>query len=149
MAKRLLVGFIALFSAAGAFGASRKLAMNKEKALWEALKTHDASVFESSLASDYTGVYADGVRNRKEEIAAIPTINLKDYAISNVNIAGPLRDATLVTYKITIEGTRSGRDISGAYYVSSLWVSRGGLWRNVLHAAVRQATERHDAPPAK
>lgn len=139
MQKRVAVITMAACFATVMFGASKKTAVNKEKALWDAVQNHDTGVFEKSLASDYVGVYADGIKDRGQEIAAVAQIALTDYDITDVHSRTPTKDSALITYTIAVKGSVKGRDASGTYYVSALWVSRNGILVNVLHTEIRQA----------
>jgi hypothetical protein len=49
----------------------------------------------------------------------------------------PNKDTAVLTYKVTVQGSFKGEDISGAYYASSVWVNQGGKWLAILHTEVK------------
>jgi ketosteroid isomerase-like protein len=47
------------------------------------------------------------------------------------------KDAALVTYQVTVEGTEGGKDISGKMNAASVWKKEGSDWRIAYHTDVK------------
>jgi hypothetical protein len=118
-------------------GPSDSALQDQEKAIWEAFKTRDADGFRKYFAPGYQGVYSDGVASTKDELASMKSIELKSYALSDVKVSRPTKTSALMTYKVDMQETEGGKDLSGAYYASSLWVKRGDKWLTILHTEVK------------
>jgi len=42
-----------------------------------------------------------------------------------------------MTYKVTMQGTSAGQDVSGTYNAASVYVQRDGKWLGVFHTEVK------------
>jgi hypothetical protein len=84
-----------------------------------------ADVFKKYLASDYSGVYADGVKNLDKEMADMEKSELRDYSLTDMKVVFPSADVAVTTYKATLQGSSEGQDTSGTYNVASVWVKKG------------------------
>jgi hypothetical protein len=104
-----------------------------EKSAWEAYKNKQTDAFKKYLATDYSGVYADGVKNVDKEVADMEKSELRDYSLSDMKVGFPSADVAVTTYKATLQGSSGGQDISGTYNVASVWVKKGGKWLVVFH----------------
>ena len=104
-----------------------------EKSAWEAYKNKQADAFKKYLATDYSGVYADGVKNLDKEVADMEKSELRDYSLTDMNVVFPSADVAVITYKATLQGSSGGQDISGTYNVASVWIKKGGKWLVVFH----------------
>jgi hypothetical protein len=104
-----------------------------EKSAWEAYKNKQTDAFKKYLATDYSGVYADGVKNLDKEVADMEKSELRDYSLSDMKVGFPSADVAVTTYKATLQGSSGGQDISGTYNVASVWVKKGGKWLVVFH----------------
>ena len=111
----------------------------KERALWEAVKKNDVKGFKRSFSADYVGVYEDGIHTLDAEAGQIADLKLRAYTLSDIKMAMPSGDTAILTYKVNSQGDYKGQDISGDFYCSSVWVSRGGRWVAVAHSEVKAA----------
>ncbi len=111
--------------------------IEKEKALWEAVKNKKFDEFRSRLASDYKAVYTDGMKNLDQEVESVKQGDLKSYALTDTSVKLIDKDAALVTYKTTVQGSAGGQDFSGTYNTASIWVKRQGKWVGVFHTEMK------------
>jgi ketosteroid isomerase-like protein len=103
----------------------------------------DARALERLLADDFSATTADGrVRNRREYIAdfvsgsrRIDELTFDDYR-SRVH-----GSAAALTHGGTLRGTQDGRDASGRYRWTHIFVRRGARWRVVATQATRLARQ--------
>ena len=106
---------------------------DSEKAAWEAYKNNQADAFKKYLSTDYSGVYADGVKNLDKEVADMEKSELRDYSLTDMKVVFPSADVAVTTYKATLQGSSGGQDISGTYNVASVWAKKDGKWHVILH----------------
>lgn len=125
-------------AAAAAEGPSDNDIKDLEKGVWEAYKKKDAEAFSKYFASNYQGVYAEGTEGVKDELADMKKSDLKSYSTSSEKVVRPTKTSALITYKADLSGTYGGKDFSGSYNVSSLWVKRGDKWLAILHTQAKQ-----------
>jgi len=43
----------------------------------------------------------------------------------------------LLTYKVVVNGESGGKDVSGTYWVASVWQMRGQQWRTMMHTETK------------
>jgi hypothetical protein len=89
------------------------------------------------LSADFRGVYASGITKADEEVADVRTIEFKSYTLGEMDLVFIDKDAALVTYQVTIQGTEGGKDISGKANAASLWKKEGNDWRIAFHTDVK------------
>ena len=111
--------------------------INMEKAVWEAWKNKQTEAFKKSMASDYVGVYDEGVKTADKEMADMPKADLQSYSISDTKVTFPDADVAVITYKVAMKGTMAGKDFSGNYNSSSVWMKKGENWVTILHTEVK------------
>ncbi|MFL6583622.1 MAG: nuclear transport factor 2 family protein [Chthoniobacterales bacterium] len=109
----------------------------KEKAVWEMVKNNQVDAFKKNFASDYTGVYSEGIKNVEAEAADVAKVKFTDYALSDTKVTHPDAGSAVITYKCNVHGTMEGKDISGSYNMASVWVKKGSDWQTVLHTEVK------------
>jgi hypothetical protein len=106
---------------------------DSEKAAWEAYKNKQADAFKKYLATDYCGVYADGIKNVDEEVAGMEKTELRNYSFADMKVVFPSADVAVTTYKATLQSSSGGQDTSGTYNVASVWIKKGGKWLVIFH----------------
>jgi Domain of unknown function (DUF4440) len=114
-----------------------KAVIDRERELWEIVKNKQTDAFRKYFADNFSAVYSDGVKNINQEIEGIRNVDLKDYSLTEMKVVFPNKETAVLTYKVTVQGSVKGQDISGAYYVSSVWVKQDGKWLAVLHTEVK------------
>ena len=114
-----------------------KALIDMEKALWEIVKNKQVDAFRKYFADGYSGVSSDGVKDINQELEGVRNVDLKQYSLADTKVVFPNKDTAVLTYKVTVEGSYQGQDISGIYYASSVWVNKGGKWLAVLHTEAK------------
>lgn len=65
------------------------------------------------LATDFRGVYASGIDKADKELASVRTLDFKSFTLGEMDVVFIAKDAAIVTYQVTTQGTEGGKDISG------------------------------------
>ncbi|MEY2563760.1 MAG: hypothetical protein QOH88_1953 [Verrucomicrobiota bacterium] len=107
--------------------------MAAEKDAWQSIKDKKFDVFQKMLATDYRGVYGDGINKVEKEMADVRKLDLKTFTLGEMDVVFIDKDAALVTYQITIEGKQAGAEMSGKANVASVWKKEGDGWRIAFH----------------
>ena len=111
--------------------------MAKEKAAWQAFKDKNAADFKNVVASDFLGVYAEGISDLNKELGDMQKWDMKSFTISDYNAVASGADTMMSTYKVTVEGTYDGKDASGTYNAGSVWKMNKGAWQAIFHTNVK------------
>jgi uncharacterized protein DUF4440 len=114
-----------------------KFLIDREKALWEIVKNKQVDAFRKYYADHYSGVSSDGVKDINQEVEGVRIVDLKDYSLADTKVVFPNKATAVLTYKVTVQGSFQGQDISGVYYASSVWVNQGGKWLAILHTEAK------------
>lgn len=99
----------------------------------------DASFLEEHLAANYIGINPQGEMSTKDEaIARRKSGAIKYTAIDphdqKVEMVG---NTAVLTDLVDMKATLNGKDISGAYRVSRVWVKQNGSWQQILFQSTR------------
>lgn len=105
-----------------------------EKSAWEAYKNKQPDAFKALMSKDYYGVYADGVKTLDAELANVPKVDLREYSFSDVKVVFPNPKVAVMTYKVKMQATADGKDVSGTRNVASVWIQQSGKWVGALHS---------------
>jgi len=107
--------------------------MQLEQEMTDALIKGDMAAFGGHLAENVTLTDPGGMVNTKAQFEA--QVKSGDLKIASskiedmkVQVHG---DAAVVTYKTTDKGTYKGRDISGEYRWTDVFIKQGGKWQIV------------------
>ncbi len=114
-----------------------KALIDREKALWEIVKNKQVDAFRKYYADNYRGVSSDGIKDINQEVEGVRIVELKAYSLADTKVVFPNKGTAVLTYKVTVEGSYQGQDISGVYYASSVWVNQGGKWLAILHTEAK------------
>lgn len=109
----------------------------REQAVWDAVKAKDTKRFGEMLASDYRGVYDDGIETRATEITNTAAVELRSFTLQDAKVTFPVQDVAVVPYGVTTQAKTAQKDLSGLYRTSSVWVWRTNRWVLVLHTEVK------------
>ena len=120
-------------SKAGRFATKDTAITDSEKSAWEAYKNKQADAFKKYLATDYCGVYGEGIKNVDKEVADMEKTELRDYSLADMKVVFPSANVAVTTYKATIQSSSGGQDTSGTYNVASVWITTGGKWLVIFH----------------
>ena len=102
----------------------------------EAWRQGDWATVESLVAPDYSGIGADfswNLQNLREEF---PKVKLLEYNNEPASLKALGPDAVLLSYVTRMRETSDGKDISGKYWYSQVWVRRVGGWRLLVEQEI-------------
>ena len=139
MKKLLSLTATTLFAMAAISLASpeKEAIMAAEKDAWQNIKDKKFDLFQKMLATDFRGVYASGINKADKELTSVRTLDFKSFALGEMDVVFIDKDAAMVTYQVTIQGTEGGKDISGKANAASIWKKDGNDWRVVFHTDVK------------
>ena len=107
--------------------------MAKEKEAWQAFKDKNADAFKKVVDTGFKGVYAEGIIDLKAELEDMQKWDMKSFALSDFTSYSDEPDVIVTTYKCTIQGTVSGKDVSGTYNCGTVWKTEKGVWLALFH----------------
>jgi ketosteroid isomerase-like protein len=97
----------------------------------DAVKNKNADEMQKIEAPDYRFVMSDGnARGRQEDIAAAKNSTFTEASLSDMNVR-VFGDTGIVTGVAHIKGTENGKDVSGDYRFTDVFVKRDGNWEAV------------------
>ena len=104
-----------------------------EHAWSDAVVKHDGAALQRLYADEYFYTDSDGVvRNKTQDISDITSgkVKIASYVLDDlkVHVYG---ETAVVTGRNTLKGTFEGKDISGAYRFTDVFVKRAGRWQAV------------------
>ena len=140
MKKFVTYALIGLFATiAVAIDAPEKDAIEaKEKAAWQAYKDKKGDEFKKLLSPNYTSVSADGIQDLQKEMDGMQKSELKSFSIMDYNVVSDEPDTVVSTYKVTMQSTTDGKDVSGTYICASVWKKQNGEWYVLFHTNVKE-----------
>jgi ketosteroid isomerase-like protein len=151
--KRVLIAAALLALPASAHAQARARATTYEQAAgrqlialveqWgRAARAADARSLDRLLADDFSATTADGrVRSKKEYIADFVSGSRKIDELAFDNYQARVHgNAAALTHGGTLRGLNDGRDASGRYRWTHIFVRRGSRWRCVATQATRLAS---------
>ena len=107
---------------------------DREKQVWDALKSKNWDAFAAFVHDQQLNVTSTGVYNKAETLEQIRNLELTDIAISDQRVIPLGADAAVHVYKTTATGTAGGRPIpAGSFYESTAWVKSGDKWLAIYH----------------
>ena len=118
---------------AGKSAANDSTITDLEKSAWETYKNKQADAFKALMSKEYYGVYAEGMKTLDDELANMAKSDLRDYSFSDIKVVFPHPKMAVMTYKVKVEATADGKDVSGTYNSGSVWVQQGGKWVGAFH----------------
>jgi hypothetical protein len=144
MKKYITHTMIALFATIGLSSAAMpdKAAMEaKEKSAWQAFKDKNADAFKKVVDKDIRCVYADRLSTSlQNELADMQKWDMKSFEFSDFGMFSDEKDVIVTTYKVKVEGTVDGKDMSGTYNAGSVWKLENGQWLAIFHTNIKQET---------
>lgn len=145
MKKFLSFSTITFFALAAASLASpeKEKIVQAEKDVWQTIKDKKFDAFEKFLASDFRGVYATGINSKEKEAAGVRKVDFKSCSFGDMDVVFIDKDAVLLTYEVTVEGTEDGKDMSGKYNAASIWKKEGDDWRVSFHTDIKAEAPGH------
>ncbi|PYI93386.1 MAG: hypothetical protein DME97_06530 [Verrucomicrobia bacterium] len=138
MKKLIALALVTLFATSAAVLAADKDALvMAEKNAWQNIKDKKWDDFKKIFSADFRGVYASGINKLDKEMTEVKTLDLKSYTLGEIDVVFIDKDAALLTYPVTFEGTEGGKDASGKMNAASIWKKEGNDWRCVFHTDMK------------
>ena len=149
MKKQITYVIAALFAASVVSAATpdKDAIMAKENAAWQAFKDKKADDFKKVIDKDFRAVYDNGIVDLNEEVSDMQTWDMKSFTISDYNALSDEPDVIVTTYKVAVEGTHDGKDVSGTYNAGSVWKKEKGAWLAIFHTNIKAETAGAAATP--
>lgn len=138
--KKLLTLTVTTFFALSAIALAapdKDTILAAEKDTWQTIKDKKFDVFQKMLSADFRGVYASGINKADKEVADVRKLEFKSFTFGEMDLVFIDKDAALVTYQVTIQGTEGGKDISGKTNAATVWKKDGNDWRIAFHTDVK------------
>lgn len=114
--------------------------MAKVKAAWQAYKDKKADEFKKLVDKDLRCVYPDGILKMQNEVDNMSKWDIKSFTISDFDSFTDEPDVIVATYKVAIEGTFDGKDVSGNYNAGDVWKKEKGTWLAIFHTGIKMET---------
>jgi len=111
----------------------------KEKAAWQAFKDKKPDDFKKLVSANMMGVYAEGVSDMQKDLADMQKWDMKSFAISDYKVTSAGPNLVMSIYKVKVEGTYEGKDMSGNYNAASVWKKQKGEWQALFHTNIKEA----------
>ena len=142
MKKYITYAIIAFFAivAVSIAAPDKEALMAKEQAAWQAFKDKKPDDFKKVVATDFRGVYAEGVSDMQKEMDDMKKWDMKSFTISDYNVVPAGAGTMISTYKVVLEGTYDGKDASGTFNAGSVWKKQNGQWQAIFHTNAKQET---------
>ena len=138
MKKLIAFALVALFaSSAAVLAADKDDLITAEKNAWQNIKDKKWDDFKKIFSADFRGVYASGINKLDKEMTEVKMLDLKSYTLGDIDVVFIDKDAALLTYSVTSQGTEDGKDISGKQNAASIWKKEGNDWRCVFHTDMK------------
>jgi hypothetical protein len=142
MKKLMSYTAVALFAtmAISIAGTPDKAAMEaREKSAWQAFKDKNADAFKKVVDKDIRCVYANRVSTSlQNELADMQKWDMKSFEFSDFDMFSDEKDVIVTTYKVKVDGTVDGKDMSGSYNAGSVWKLENGEWLAIFHTNIKQ-----------
>ena len=120
-----------------------------EKSAYQAWKSKDARFWDAFLSDKFVGWGSSGRLDKtsaaKEYAGA--DCEIKSYALSHDQISPLGKDAALITYEATIDGTCDGQHVPANSWAAAVYVRDGDKWKAIFHASAPVVDPK--AAPAK
>ena len=108
-----------------------------EKSAWQAFKDKNEADFKKVVDKDFRGVYDGGISNLQKELDDMKKWDMKSFEISGYDMFSDEKDVVVATYKVKIEGTYEGKDMSGNYNAGTVWKLENGKWLAIFHTNIK------------
>jgi len=105
-----------------------------EKQSWQAWKDHDGKFFDQFLSEDHIDINAGGIINKKNIINGVASgvCLVTNFSVDNFNLVMLNSETALLTYHAAQQTTCGSIIVPSPVWVSSLYMRRHGVWKNVL-----------------
>jgi hypothetical protein len=106
-----------------------------EKRGWEAWKNKDTTAYRAVLTDDAVSNGRSGPTSIDQMVAGLKDCEVRSYALDegSARVKSIAPGVALLTFKATQDATCGGTAAPPTVWASSLYVRRGGQWRNVFY----------------
>jgi hypothetical protein len=144
--KPLFVVSLMAFSVLSFFGPAqadtasvKQTLMQMERDYWQATAKNDTATVDKFLADDWVGIDFEGKSITKAEVMA--AMKSGAYTTQSIEV-GPMKvrvlgSTAVVTGSDTEKSNYDGKDSSGKYVWTDVWVMRDGRWQAVASQSVK------------
>jgi hypothetical protein len=108
-----------------------------ENLAWRLMNPYREEKFQANFAPDFTGLYADGRHDLRQEMRNVRAMKLSSYKLGSMRSQAIDPDSVLLTYSVDLRGVVWNKPVSGRRWVASLWHRRHGKWLNVYHTEIK------------
>lgn len=124
-----------------------------EKSAYEAWKSKDAKFWDTFLSDAFVGYGSFGKLDKASATREYTGLEcaIRSYALSDEQMKPLGNNATLITYKATVDGTCGGQAVPTSSWAATVYVRDGDMWKGAFHAQapVVDPTETAAAPVGK
>jgi len=110
-----------------------KKIIDLEKKTWDLFVRKKYEESAKVIATGYQSIYFGKVKPDAEAADDNKYIDIKNISFSDWKATFPTKDVAILTYKGTGQSTYKGKDTSGTYVASSVWVNINGEWKQALY----------------
>lgn len=112
--------------------------IEKEKAMYEAIKNGDMDTFKSNLAEDFMSVYESGISNREQELESLKNLTINTYELSDIKVMQPSENLAIIAYTLDASGMWQNEQFSGKSYATSTWMKMDDdSWKGIMHTETK------------
>ncbi len=142
-----LIAMVFAVSVVSAATPDKDAIMAKVKAAWQAYKDKKSDEFKKLVDKDLRCIYPDGILKMQNEVDNMSKWDIKSFTISDFDSFTDEPDVIVATYKVAIEGTFDGKDVSGTYNAGDVWKKEKGTWMAIFHTGIKAETAGGAAMP--
>ncbi len=130
-------------------GPAKVALITLEKSAYEAWKSKDAKFWVTFLSDNFVGWGSFGKLDKASATKEYTGTDceIKTYALSDEQLRSLGKDAALITYKATVNGTCGGQQLPTNSRAAAIYVRDDGKWKRAFYA--RAAIVDPKATPAK
>lgn len=118
-------------------GPDKEVVMAKVKGAWQAFKDKKPDEFKKFVDKDLRCVYPDGIQTMQNELDDMKKWDIKSFTISDFDMFTDEPDVIVVTYKVALEATHDGKDMSGTYNSGDVWKKEKDKWLAIFHTNIK------------
>src|SRR5439155_13277944 len=117
-------------------GPTKVALITLEKSAYEAWKSKDAKFWATFLSDKFVGWGAYGRLDKASATKEYTGTDceIKSYVLSDEHLSSLSKDAALITYKATVNGTCGGQELPTNSRAASIYVRNDGKWKRAFHA---------------
>jgi len=108
---------------------------------WVAWKAHDGAFFDSFLSDDHVEIGPDGAIGKARVLAGVTdkACNVRSYALGDMAFTRLAADTAVLVYRAAQDTMCGTANVPSPVWATSVYVRRGGRWRNAVYEQRRAA----------